>query len=168
MVEQLLSEAIKPAINTSPLIFLTKGGFLDLLQIISHEIIVPQAVSSEIQAYGETDITANALANTSWLVVTEIPSVPAIIQSWDLGAGESAVLTWGYLNRGTEVIIDDLAGRRCAEALGIPVRGTLGIVLTAKQRGVIPSARPILEQLRLSGMYLSQKVINQALALVGE
>lgn len=78
------------------------------------------------------------------------------------------VLTWGYVNYGTEVIIDDLAGRRCAEALGIPVRGTLGIVLTAKKRGLIPSARPILEQLRLSGMYLSEKVINQALALVGE
>ncbi|TAF04226.1 MAG: DUF3368 domain-containing protein, partial [Nostocales cyanobacterium] len=36
------------------------------------------------------------------------------------------------------------------------------------KRGLIPSARPILEQLRLSGMYLSEKVINQALALVGE
>jgi predicted nucleic acid-binding protein len=157
--EKLLNEAIKPAINTSPLIFLSKGGFLNLLQTVSPEIIVPQAVASEIQAYGETDITAKALANTSWLEV---------IQSWDLGAGESAVLTWGYVNSGTEVIIDDLAGRRCAEALGIPVRGTLGIVLTAKKRGLIPSARPILEQLRLSGMYLSEKVINQALALVGE
>lgn len=168
MSEKSLNEAIKPAINTSPLIFLSKGDFLQLLQIVSPEIIVPQAVASEIQAYGETDITATALAKTSWLVVTEIPPVPAIIQSWDLGAGESAVLTWAYVNPGTEVIIDDLAGRRCAAALGIPVRGTLGIVLTAKQRGVIPSARPILEQLRLCGMYLSDKVINQALALVGE
>jgi predicted nucleic acid-binding protein len=52
--------------------------------------------------------------------------------------------------------------------LGIPVRGTLGIVITAKQRGVIPAARPVLEQLRLCGMYLSDRVINQALALVGE
>ncbi|MEY3403806.1 MAG: hypothetical protein RLZZ86_3428 [Cyanobacteriota bacterium] len=52
--------------------------------------------------------------------------------------------------------------------LGIPIRGTLGIVLTAKQRGIIRSARPVLEQLRLRGMYLSDKVINQALTLVGE
>lgn len=168
MTDKLPSKAIKPAINTSPLIFLTKGGFLHLLQIVSPEIIVPQAVSTEIQAYGETDITAFTLAKTSWLVVKETPFVPGIIQTWDLGAGESAVLTWAYVNPGTEVIIDDLAARRCATALGIPIRGTLSIVLTAKQRGIIPSARPVLEQLRLRGMYLSDKVINQALTLVGE
>lgn len=157
-----------PVINTSPLIFLTKSGFLNLLQIVSPEIIVPQTVASEIQAYGQTDITAMTLAVTSWLVEVATPSVPAIIQSWDLGLGESAVLTWAYVNPGTEVILDDLAARRCAVALGIPVRGTLGIVLTAKQRGVIPAARPVLEQLRFYGMYLSDQVINQALALVGE
>lgn len=157
-----------PAINTSPLIFLTKGGFLELLQLVSPEIIVPVAVAREIQAYGATDTTAQALAATDWLVVRETPSVPAIIQSWDLGAGELAVLTWGYVNPGTEIILDDLAARRCAAALGIPVRGTLGLVITAKQRGKITAARPVLEQLRLSGMYLSDSVINRALALVEE
>jgi predicted nucleic acid-binding protein len=157
-----------PVINTSPLIFLTKGGFLDLLQVISSSVIVPDAVAAEIQAYGSADVTAVALNNTDWLVVQETPPVPNVIQSWDLGLGESAVLTWGYVNPGTEVILDDLAARRCATTLGIPLRGTLGIVITAKKRGVIPVARPILEQLRLSGMYLSDRTINQALALVGE
>lgn len=52
--------------------------------------------------------------------------------------------------------------------VGIPVRGTLGLVLAAKQRGDIPAARPILEKLRQSGMYLSDRVVNEALALVGE
>ncbi|WP_242055410.1 DUF3368 domain-containing protein [Nostoc flagelliforme] len=72
-------------------------------------------------------------------------------------------MTWGYANPGTEVILDDLVARRCAATLSIPVRGTLGIMITAKQRGVIPAARPVLEQLRLCGMYLSDRVINQAL-----
>jgi predicted nucleic acid-binding protein len=48
------------------------------------------------------------------------------------------------------------------------VRGTLGLVLVAKQRGRIPAARPVLESLRASGMYLSDSVLNKALALVGE
>ncbi|MFW6295642.1 MAG: DUF3368 domain-containing protein [Halothece sp.] len=157
-----------PAINTSPLIFLTKGGLLNLLQLLSPKIIVPQAVQAEIEAYGEGDITAQSLAKTDWLVVKETPPVPLVIQNWDLGAGESAVLSWGYAHPGTEVIIDDLAGRRCAETFAIPVRGTLGLVLIAKQRGAIPAARPVLEKLRLSGMYLSQTVLNQALAKVGE
>ena len=77
-------------------------------------------------------------------------------------------MSWGYHHPNTEVIIDDLAARRCAEALGIPVRGTLGLVLTAKQRGVISEASPVLEQLRLSGMYLSERLINQVLMSVGE
>jgi predicted nucleic acid-binding protein len=65
-------------------------------------------------------------------------------------------------------ILDDLAARRCAATLRIPVRGTLGLVLIARQRGRIPAARPVLEGMRASGMYLSDSVMNKALALVGE
>lgn len=158
----------RPAINASPLILLTKGGLLELLQLISEEVIVPAKVAMEIQQYGETDVTSRAIAQTDWLIVVETPPVPELIQSWDLGLGESSVLTWAYFNPGTEVIVDDLAARRCAKTLEIPVRGTLGLVLIAKQRGSIPAARPVLEQLRLAGMYLSNQVMNQALALVGE
>jgi predicted nucleic acid-binding protein len=49
-----------------------------------------------------------------------------------------------------------------------PVRGTLGLILTEKKRGAIPKARPVLEKLRQSGMYLSDRILNQALALIGE
>lgn len=135
---------------------------------MSEEIVVPTAVATEIQQYGETDVTVEALAQTEWLVVVETPPVPEPIHSRNLGPGESAVLTWGYVHPSTEVIVDDLAARRCAIALGIPVRGTLGLVLTAKQSGTIPFARPILEQLRQSGLYLSEPIMNQALLLVGE
>jgi predicted nucleic acid-binding protein len=157
-----------PAINTSPLIFLTKGNCLSLLQAVSEKVIVPEAVATEVQAYGNSDVTAQALAKTEWLIIKETPSIPSLIQSWDLGPGESAVLSWGYSYGGSEVIIDDLMGRRCAEALKIPVRGTLGIVLLAKQQGVISKARPILEMLKQSGMYLSENVLSEALKLVDE
>jgi predicted nucleic acid-binding protein len=49
-----------------------------------------------------------------------------------------------------------------------PVRGTLGIILAAKQQGMIPFARPLVERMRQSGMYLSDSVMNSALAIVGE
>jgi len=119
-------------IDASPLIFLTKADKLDLLQqVINREVVVPVAVEAEIQQYGNEDITVQSLAQTSWLVVVDTPPIPNVIQSYQLGVGESAVLTWAYANPNTEVIIDDLAARRCASALGIPVRGTLGLVLTA-------------------------------------
>lgn len=157
-----------PAINTSPLIFLTKGNYLSLLQVVSQKFVVPKVVAAEIQAYGESDVTAQALAKTEWLMIRETPPVPTLIQSWDLGPGESAVLSWGNAYGGTEVIIDDLTARHCAKALQIPVKGTLGVVLLAKQRGVISKARPVLETLKQSGMYLSDNVMNEALKIVNE
>jgi predicted nucleic acid-binding protein len=160
--------AESPAVNASPLIYLARAGLLDFLQLVAETVVVPAVVTDEIRRRGLTDITVQALQNTAWVVRIDNPPIPRIIQAWDLGDGESAVLAWAYTHPGTEAIVDDLAGRRCAAALGIPVRGTLGLVLTAKRRGRITDARAVLERLRQAGMYLSDRVMNQALALVGE
>lgn len=160
--------AERPVVNASPLILLAKAGVLDLLKLAGEEVLVPGTVTMEIHRRGPTDPTVQAIENSPWLTIVEPLPIPALIQAWDLGAGESSVLAWAYANPGTEAIIDDLAARRCAAGLGVPVRGTLGLVLVAKQRGIVSAARPVLEQLRQSGMYLSDRVLNQALTLVGE
>jgi len=152
-----------PVINASPLIYLSKASLIDLLQLLGPEVLIPQAVATEILKRGTSDITAQVIETVPWLKVIETPAVESLIQAWDLGPGESAVLTWAYRHSGCEAIMDDLAARRCAAALEIPARGTLGLVLVAKQRGEIPSARTVLEQLRQAGMYLSDAVINRAL-----
>ena len=140
--------AERPVVNASPLIFLSKGNLLELLQLASEEIVVPVAVATEIQRRGQADVTVQALERTPWLTVVTTPQVASKIRNWDLEEGESAVLAWAYAHPGTEAIVDDLAARRCATTLDIPIRGTLGLVLTAKQKGIIPAARPILEKLR--------------------
>jgi predicted nucleic acid-binding protein len=160
--------AERPAVNASPLIFLAGVDLFEMLRLAGDEIIVPTAVAEEIKRRGSGDATVQALEQTNWLLITDVPPIPPIIQAWGLGDGESSVLAWAYANPGTEAIIDDLAARRCAAALGIPVRGTLGLVLIAKQRGRISSARVVLEQLRQAGMYLSDRVLNEALILVRE
>ena len=160
--------AERPVINASPLIFLSRAGLIDFLQLAGTEIVVPEDVATEIRRRGLSDITAQTIDSTEWLVIEKTPPVPPAIQAWGLGAGESSVLAWAQAHAGAEAIIDDLAGRRCAAAFGIPVRGTLGLILTAKERGRIAEARPVLVQLRLAGMFLSDRVMNQALALVGE
>ena len=86
--------AERAVVNASPLIFLSRAGLLDLLQLLSSEIIVPEIVATEIEVRGESDPTAQAIANTPWLVVTQTPSVPTQIQAWGLGPGESSVLAW--------------------------------------------------------------------------
>jgi predicted nucleic acid-binding protein len=160
--------AERPAVNASPLIFLARANLIDLLQLAANEVVIPDIVASEIRRRGPTDATVQVIDNTDWLVIVPTPPIPAQIQAWGLGDGESAVLAWAWVYPGTEVIIDDLAARRCASAFAIPTRGTLGLVLAAKQRGRLPAARPVLERLRQSGMYLSDSVLNQALAMVGE
>jgi predicted nucleic acid-binding protein len=154
-------------VNASPLIYLTGAGQLDLLRLAGDEIVVPRAVSDEVGRWGADDPVARALGQTAWLTTVPNPPVPPSIQAWDLGAGEAAVLSYA-LSEHTAAILDDRAGRRCALAHRIPVRGTLGLVLLAKRHGKIDTARPLLERLREEGMYLSDAVLNRALALVEE
>jgi predicted nucleic acid-binding protein len=136
--------------------------------LVSEPVLVPAAVASEIRQRGPGDVTVRAMSRATWIQVLDPAPVPTVIQAWDLGPGESAVLAWAHLHPGTEAIIDDLAARRCARVLGIEVRGTLGLLLLAKQRGRIAHARPVLEDLRREGMFLSDRVADEALALVGE
>jgi len=157
-----------PVINASPLIFLARASQLNLLRLLGDSVIVPISVAEEIQRRDVSDPTVRALQTTPWLKVTPVSEIPLSINAWDLGKGESAVLAWALAHPGSEAIVDDLAARRCAATLHIPVRGTLGLALIAKQRGVIPSARELLAELREVGMYLSDDVLNRALALVGE
>lgn len=94
--------------------------------------------------------------------------MPEIVLEWGLGPGELSVLAYAHANQGVEAIIDDLAGRKCARFMEIPIRGTLGIILVAKRRGLIPAARPIIETLLRAGLYLSKPVLDEALKRVDE
>ena len=155
-------------VNTSPLIHLAEADLLDLLRDAGSSVWVPEPVAREIRTYGDDDPTAQALVKLSWLEVRQSVAPPSAIQAWDLGAGESSALSLALESPGSTAIIDDLAGRRCAEALGLPLRGTVGLVLAAKQAGRIRADRPVLEQLRDGGMYLSEAVLSRALRWVAE
>ena len=86
--------------------------------------------------------------------------------------------TWGRANRqssrGRSQIpaasrsLTIVQGRRSALSPGVPLIGTLGIVLLAKRKGAIPRARTVVEELVAHGMYLSPSVVDSALALIGE
>lgn len=132
-------------IDASPLIFLARSRHLELLRGFAETVWVPEPVASEISRRGRQDVTEQAIENTAWLITQPAPDIPAAILEWRLGAGESATLALAQAH-GLEAIIDDLAGRKCAASLAIPVRGTLGIVLAAKQRGLIPQARPVIHR----------------------
>lgn len=70
--------------------------------------------------------------------------------------------------KASRAVLDDLQARRCARTLGIPVIGTLGVVLRAKRHGIIGEARPVVARLREVGLYLSDELVERALAHLGE
>jgi predicted nucleic acid-binding protein len=129
---------------------------------------VPDAVVAEIGRKGPHDVTVQAIGQARWNSIVPAPPVPGPVQSCNLDPGETAVLAVAHGDPDFEVIIDDLADRRCAARLGIACLGSLGVVLVAKQLGAIPAARPVIEQLRLSGLYLDDDFVAEVLKRLGE
>ena len=153
-------------INASPLIFLAKIDALPLLQQLAREVVVPFSVLCEVAAGGGM-AGYRPMELPQWLHLRDDLPLPAEIAGWDLGAGESQVLAHTVM-AGDEAVLDDLQGRGCARALGVPATGTLGVLLRAKKLGMIPAARPLIEDLLRSGLYLSRDLVQQALLDVGE
>lgn len=155
-------------VNASPIILLAKVGLLDLLRQLGPAVVIPGAAVLEIQRRGSADPGVQALAQATWLTSVDPGPIPANVAAFGLGDGETAVLAHALANSGSSAIVDDQAARNAAAALGIPHQGTLGVVIAAKAHGLITAARPVVEQLRQQGMYLSDQMMNQALAQIGE
>lgn len=153
-------------INASPLIVLFKSGQADLLPQLFEHIIVPQAVYNEITAI-KSDIAATQLPTVTWYSQTAVPLDPAIV-AWDLGAGESAVLSFALANPTYRAMVDDTAARRCARSLDIATLGTGGAIVLAKRRGLITSVGDRLQQLKDAGLWLSEDVVNLLKQQAGE
>lgn len=155
-------------VNTSPLIVLTKINQVHLLFELCDEVIIPSGVVREICVAPDDDPTKIWILNAGSSYVRDVGQIEPIIAAWDLGLGESHVLSWIYLNPGYEAILDDRAAKIAAIALGMLTRGTLGVILLAKKEGKIKAARPIFEQLIQVGFRVSTQVLASALSLVGE
>ena len=160
-----MSDAIW-VINASPLILLGKLGRTDLLEGLASRIMVPDAVFREVAA-GMDD--ASAAATLAWAQSRRVSDVdvPVSISAWDLGAGESQVLAQSLASR-CVAVLDDGEARAAAKVHGVPLVGTLGIILRARRAGLVPAARPLVLRLLESGSYLSTDLVREALAKVGE
>lgn len=155
-------------VNASPLILLGKVEQIQLLSAMAGQIAVPRAVIREVSAKpdGERAVQTLTALEAAIIVDDEVP--PANILSWDLGAGETQVISHAVVHSTDRVVIDDLEARRCAQAMGLAIIGTLGIVGRAKVAGVIDRAGPVIQRLRETGLYASDEIVQQLLREVGE
>lgn len=94
-------------------------------------------------------------------------TLAASVASWNLGAGETQVITH-CLSGASVAVLDDGEARACAQAHTLPLVGTLGIILRARKRNLVPAARPLIEQILTAGSHLNRELVEQALKQVGE
>jgi hypothetical protein len=66
------------------------------------------------------------------------------------------------------VIIDERLGRAAARRLGLEVTGLAGVLVRAKETKLLPAVRPILEEIRRRGYWLSDELLDEAAKLAGE
>ncbi|MCP4358752.1 MAG: DUF3368 domain-containing protein [Chloroflexi bacterium] len=154
-------------VNASPLILLAKVNHLDLLDQLSPSFVVPNAVVTEILA-GPPDDPARRFLETTPVNTVAVSPHP-LVAGWDLGMGETAVLSHALNNPPYKAIVDDGAARRCARTLAIPLAGTLAIIVAAKQKQLIPAAAPVLQTLLSHGFRIQESVLRRVLReAVGE
>jgi predicted nucleic acid-binding protein len=155
-------------LNASPLICLSKSGLADLIPALFREVFVPEAVFQEVMAEGKTDFAAEWLSSQRWIRrLRDIPIDPRVA-AWDLGEGESAVLSFALRNEDCCAVMDDREARRCAAALKCRFIGTLGIMVLAKKRGNIESVRQSLKKLPDAGFWIADALVEDICRKAGE
>ena len=145
--------------NASPLIGLGKGGLLGLLEADAFRVKIPLAVAEEVLAHPQ-DPSAAWLSGLGRNRVVPNVQVDPVLLAWDLGAGETSVIAQGVATVSGVVVLDDLAARRCAQAMGLRCTGTLGFLLMAKRRKLLPAVMPAVTRLREAGIYLGEGLIH--------
>ncbi len=154
--------------NASPLIVLAKADLLDLLLPLGNQIWIPQAVVTEVSAVNNpADPARRWLADKDAMIYAPISILP-FVMAWDLGDGESEVLSLADTIHDSFAVLDDQAARHCAQAMGLASIGTLGLILMAKQNGLIQSARQALDDVIAAGLFISQNHVDSILRQAGE
>ena len=154
---------MKAIVNATPLIALSVAGQLALLREIFDEVIVPSTVFEEVVVQGRGRPGADELAQADWLQVMPF-EVGTTIEPMLLGldAGELSVLLLSQQLQPDWVIIDERLARRVAQAMGLPVKGTLGVLLAAVWAELLSpqEALEVLDRLLSAGIRISPRWQN--------
>jgi hypothetical protein len=156
-------------VNTSPLSYLYRAGVLHLLPTIFGRVVVPGQVVTELRVGREHGYDLPEPMVLAWADIRPVaPLSPSLERFGFLGAGERAVLTLAMSLPDSVAIIDELPARRVARLLDVRVTGTLNVILTAKQRGLVQAVCPILDRLQELRFRVAPALREHILTLAGE
>ena len=154
--------------DTSPIQYLYQLELLDVLQALATNVIVPPAVVEELAQGRDLGVPLPDLTTLDWVTVRQPSSQLAVALVTELGPGETEVLMLGLEYREGVVVLDDALARRMAEALGLRLTGTLGVLLDAKRAGLVPAVGPLLDRLQALRFRLAPHTRAAVLELAGE
>ena len=162
---------MKIVTNSTPLIELSKINRLDLLREVYGVICIPDEVYIEVVVEGSGKPGAAEVKAAEWIYrqsVRDKSRVRLLQSQGSLHLGECATIILAQEIDAEQVILDDNAARREAVARRLPVIGTVGVLLVAKNQGIVPVVRPIIDDLRNHGTRVSQRLYCQILAKAQE
>lgn len=154
--------------NASPLLFLAKLERLELLRLGVEAVLVPSGVLAEIRAKRDAATKQVELSLGSWLKECPLTRPDLLRLLPDLGEGEKEVIAQALQENVVSVSLDDLDARRVARRLRLEPIGTVGLLLAAKKRAMLPSLKPELERLQTLGFWVSDILMDQSLREAGE
>jgi len=118
--------------DTSPLQYLHQLNLLRILPALAERVIVPPAVTKELEAGHRLGVSLPDVMALDWITVRQPTSEAALPLVTDLGPGETEVLMLALESPEAVAVLDDALARRVAETLGLRLTGTLGLLLDAK------------------------------------
>lgn len=153
--------------DSSPLISHALIGKLSLLEQLYQELCVPAAVYEEVVKSDKP--CSRALKQFLHGKTKQVKNSMAIdILLSDLGAGEAEAIVLAIEQQPAMVLLDDLKARKFAKMKGLDIIGTLGILLKAKQAGLISELKPFIETLESNEIRISPNIIEFVLQAAQE
>lgn len=153
--------------NTTPILSLLKINKLVLLKELYGKVTIPNAVFQEIENGKEKQYYQD-LSLLSWIEIADIKNLESRVYFTDLDDGEAEVLILAKEQNADLVIMDEIIGRRFAKQLEFNLTGTIGILLKAKEKGLINSVTKLLTELTEKGTWLNPKLISRVIKLAKE
>lgn len=152
--------------DSSALVALALCDGLSLLDRLFDDIKVPQSVFEEIIVKGKpaADILRVYLKGRT----VPVDTTHIIITPARIGLGELEAMALYKTLHADYLLIDDQRARKIAQLNHITIIGSLGILLLAKHAGLISQIRPFIERLRISDIYVSERLIQKMLRLANE
>lgn len=152
--------------NTGPLIALLTIHHENLLSELFTTVLIPEEVKDELFA-GKHLFDKTRFKENFVIQPLKKPHNPLLISVLDIG--EASVIQTALEQNINSVIIDEKKARKIAKNVyKLDVIGTIGLLVEAKQKGIIEDIKPLIEQLADNGYWIHHSIVSYALSLVGE